>query len=114
MLGDARQFLYDIATAAEAIRGFTQGRTLRDYQNDLMLRSACERQLEIIGEAMTRLRDRHPDIFGSITESHAIVALRNRLIHRYESVDAKIVWDVITRKLVDLEHVARQLLDQIE
>ena len=56
MRSDSRQFLYDIATAAKAIREFSHGRTLPDYENDLMLRSACERQFEIIGEAMTRLR----------------------------------------------------------
>lgn len=77
-----------------------------------MLRSACERQLEIIGEAMTRLRERHPEIFDQVNEGHAIIAFRNRLIHGYDSVDAEIVWDVITRKLAELELVARQFLDQ--
>lgn len=50
MQSDARQLLYDIATATQAIRGFTHGRTRRDYENDLMLRSACERQLEMLGK----------------------------------------------------------------
>ena len=114
MQSDARQFLYDIATAATAIREFTHGRTLQDYGEDLMLRSACERQFEIIGEAMTRLRDRHPDVFVSINEGQAIIAFRNRLIHRYESIDAKIVWDVIVRKLAELEQVTHQMLNQMK
>jgi uncharacterized protein with HEPN domain len=112
MRSDARQFLHDVVTSAEAIRQFTRGRTLQDYQGDLMLRSACERQFEIIGEAMTRLREQHPDIFDSVTEGHAIIAFRNRLIHGYDSVNAAIVWDVIARKLVELECVAQQLLDE--
>jgi uncharacterized protein with HEPN domain len=114
MRSDARQFLYDIVAAAGAIRRFTRGRTLRDYEGDLMLRSACERQLEIIGEAMTRLRDRHPDIFDTVAEGHAIIAFRNRLIHGYDSVDAEIVWDVVTRKLIELESVAQRVLDQVK
>ena len=112
MRSDARQFLHDIVTAAEAIRQFTGGRTLQDYQDDLLLRSACERQFEIIGEAMTRLREWHPDIFARVNEGHAIIAFRNRLIHGYDAVNAAIVWDVIARKLIDLEVVAQQLLDQ--
>ncbi len=112
MQSDARQLLYDIATAAQAIHGFTRGRSQEDYEADLMLRSACERQLEIIGEAMSRLRDRHPELFDRVDEGHAIIAFRNRLIHGYDSVDAEIVWDVITRKLTELELVARRLLDQ--
>ena len=110
MQSDARQFLHDIATSTEAIRDFSRGRTLRDYEGDLMLRSACERQLEIIGEAMTRLRDRHPDTFDLVDNAHAIIALRNRLIHGYDSVDSAIVWDIITGKLPDLERAARRLL----
>ena len=112
MLSDSRQFLYDIATAAQAIQEFTHGRTLQDYEEDLMLRSACERQFEIIGEAMTRLRDRHPNAFGSISDGHAIIAFRHRLIHGYDSVDPKIVWDVIARKLAELDLVAQRRLNQ--
>ena len=114
MQSDARQFLYDVANGAEAIRGFTHGRTLRDYGDDLMLRSACDRQFEIIGEAMTRLRDRHPDVFDSVTEGHAIIAFRNRLIHGYESVDSEMVWDVIEHELADLQLVAQRLLNERE
>ncbi|CAN5195292.1 DUF86 domain-containing protein [soil metagenome] len=112
MPSDARQFLFDIATAADAIGQFTQGRTLADFDDNLMLRSACERQFEIIGEAMMRLRDRHPDVFDDVPAAHAIVAFRNRLIHGYDSVDSAIVWDVITRKLGDLARVVRHLLDE--
>ena len=114
MQSDARQFLSDVASAAAAIQEFTHGHTLRDYVDDLMLRSACERQFEIIGEAMTRIRDRHPDVFESISEGHAIIAFRNRLIHGYESVDSEMVWDVIEHELVQLELVAQRLLQQHE
>ena len=110
MQSDARFFLHDVAVSAEAIRTFCVGRTLRDYEDDLMLRSACERQLEIIGEAITRLRDYHPEVFDRVDNAHAIIALRNRLIHGYDSVDSEIVWDIISSKLSDLEGVARRLL----
>jgi hypothetical protein len=36
--------------AARAVVDFTTGRTFAEYSNDLMLRSALERQVEIIGE----------------------------------------------------------------
>lgn len=75
-----------------------------------MLRSACERQFEIIGEAMTRLRDRHPEVFGQIRDAPTIIAFRNRLIHGYDTVDSEIVWDVIQDKLPSLEQAAGRLL----
>ena len=63
MRSDPRKLLYDLVTACGAIAEFCRDRSLQHYRTDLMLRSACERQFEIIGEAMTRLRDRHGDVF---------------------------------------------------
>jgi uncharacterized protein with HEPN domain len=58
--------LNDIVNAAEAISTFTLGRTENDYNHDLLLRSAVERQLEIIGEAArvisTGFKDANPEI----------------------------------------------------
>lgn len=110
MENDARKLLYDIASSAKAIREFCQGHTSEDYESNLLLRSACERQLGILGEAMARLRDRHPDAFGSIKEGTAIIGFRNRLIHGYDAVDAEIAWDVIVNKLPSLEATAQALL----
>ncbi|MGH7710372.1 MAG: HepT-like ribonuclease domain-containing protein [Gemmatimonadaceae bacterium] len=110
MRSDPRKFLYDIASAAATIRAFCDGLTLKDYERELMLRSACERQFEIIGEAMTRLRDRHSDVFAKLDDGPVIIAFRNRLIHGYDTVDSEIVWDVIESKLPRLLQAAEALL----
>lgn len=111
MRSDAPKLLYDIMSSVSAIQNFCHGRTLTDYKDDLLLRSACERQLGIIGEAMTRLRDSHPDLFDQITEGHTIIGFRNRLIHGYDAVDADIAWDVIANKLPGLGTAAESLLN---
>lgn len=110
MPSDPRKLLYDVDMAAAAIREFCQDRSFQDYESDLMLRSACERQLEIIGEAMTRLRDGHADTFENVSEGPAIIGFRNRVIHGYDTVDSEIVWDIIHNKLPDLEASVTGLL----
>ena len=47
---EVRKYLYDIHRAAILLITFTDGKTLADYMNDIMLRSAVERQFTIIGE----------------------------------------------------------------
>jgi uncharacterized protein with HEPN domain len=49
------KLLADVITAVDAIDNFLNGRSRADDDTDLMLRSAVERQFEILGEAMKRL-----------------------------------------------------------
>jgi uncharacterized protein with HEPN domain len=53
---DRRKYLWDALTAAELLREFSAGKFVEDYQADAMLRSAVERQFEIIGEALKSIR----------------------------------------------------------
>ena len=52
MRRDPRAWLWDVHNGAELILAFTQDKSLDDYLCDVMLRSAVERQFEIIGEAL--------------------------------------------------------------
>ena len=65
-----------------------------------MLRAAVERQCEIIGEALTKLAWFDPPLAGRISEHRRIIAFRNILIHGYADVDHRLVWDVVTTKVV--------------
>ena len=58
--------LWDMREAARLIAGFLRGVTYLEYEKNLMLRSAIERQLEISGEAARRVspefQHAHPEI----------------------------------------------------
>jgi len=108
---EAGKFLWDARRAVERVRRFTAGRPLDHYLADELLRSAVERQLEIVGEALAGLRRVAPDLFGSIPDAPRIVAFRNILIHQYAAVDDLLVWGVVQGNVPDLDNALRRLLD---
>jgi len=73
-------WLLDMLMAARAVQSFVTGKTFADYEADLLLRSAVERQVEIIGEAAhgmsASFKRAHPDI-----PWRPIMAQRHRLAH---------------------------------
>ncbi|MDX2257649.1 MAG: HepT-like ribonuclease domain-containing protein [Hyphomicrobiaceae bacterium] len=81
--------------AGEAIVAFTTGRTRQDLADDLLLRSAVERQFEILGEALRRLALIDPIVAGRITEHRRIIDFRNAIAHGYDSIDPDIVWQAV-------------------
>ena len=49
---ESKKYLYDVLQAAKQVEEFCRGKSFTDYEADALLRSAVERQFEIIGEAL--------------------------------------------------------------
>lgn len=111
---DVRSYLHDILEAAQLLEEFSAGQSLEDYAADAKLRSAVERQFEIIGEALNQALRVQPELAASITGSHRIVAFRNRLIHGYASISHDIVWSVLRDDLPLLRSQVERLLYEEE
>ena len=107
---EIRKYLYDIQQACELLSGFTAGKTLDDYTANAMLRSAVERQFEIIGEALNQMLRRDPALTPRISDHQRIIAFRNRLIHGYADIDHEVVWGILTRSLPNLRREIDMLL----
>ena len=64
----------------------------------------------VIGEAMARMpdpvREAHPEV-----PWHRVIGMRNWLAHGYDSVDLDVLWDVLARRLDELEAMIRPILD---
>lgn len=73
-----------------------------------LVQDAVLRNLAIIGEAMKKvpeeIRARHPE-----AQRRKIAGMRDFPVHDYSSVDMDIVWDVVTTKLSDLQHIVRRV-----
>ncbi len=110
MRPESLKHLEDIRVAARFILDHVGDRSLADYMADELLRPATERNFEIIGEALNRLRRCDPRSLDSITDHAQIIAFRNVLIHGYDAIDHRRVWDAIQNSLPVLLQEVLQML----
>jgi uncharacterized protein with HEPN domain len=108
---EAKKLLLDILTSCRAIQDFTAGKYFHDYEQTRQLRSATEREFEVIGEALNRLRKFAPDVAAKISSTESIIAFRNRIIHGYDSVDDLIVWNTVQNSLPALCAEVQKLIE---
>ena len=87
--------------AAREALAFIAGRSSEDSSRDRMLVLALIKEIEIIGEAASRISDESRKALPRIPWPK-IIAMRNRLIHAYADVDLSIVWDTLTGALPEL------------
>jgi len=86
--------LHHIFDAILEIENYTKNKSYDDFFSNSMLQSACVRQLEIIGEAASKVTDEIKTKLANI-EWQEITGLRNILIHEYFGVDLDIIWEII-------------------
>jgi uncharacterized protein with HEPN domain len=103
-----------MVTAAAAIRTFIAGRTLGDYKADLMLRSAVERQFEILGEALSRALRLDPALQERLPASRGAIDFRNVIAHECDALAAATVWDIAGNELPGLAADAASELSHLE
>jgi uncharacterized protein with HEPN domain len=96
-LGDKVRLLH-IQEAILEIESYIEQTSFTQFNTNSMLRSACIRQLEVIGEATSRLSD-DMILQNPVVEWQKIKALRNLLIHEYFGVSNQIVWNVIQHNI---------------
>src|SRR5439155_18783892 len=88
-------WLWDMLDAANAVTEFIRDKTFPQYIAERLLRSAVERQIEIIGEAARHVSDElqstHPEI-----PWRPIIAQRHVLAHEYGELRHDLLWRVAT------------------
>ena len=94
---DINRIRHMIEASEEALE-YARNRRLSDVETDPALRHLLVRDLEILGEAASRvsssLQAAHPEI-----PWRTMVNTRNRLIHAYFEIDMDIVWSTVQEAL---------------
>lgn len=108
------KYLSDVRDAVSAILKFVEDKTYEDYREDDLLISGVERKFEIIGEALNRIKRSSPQVLDKIRDHRSIISFRNILAHGYDSIDLRIVWDIIEESLDTLYTDVDELLEEAE
>jgi uncharacterized protein with HEPN domain len=99
------KWLYDIKLCIEEIDSFfkEEEKDFFKYKNNVMLKRAVERNLEIIGEAVNRIITRDNSFTDKISNAKAIIGLRNQVIHAYDNISDENIWSILTNHLPKLK-----------
>ena len=110
----APKLLFDAVAAIDAAVTFLAGTSQEDYFTDAMRRSAVERQLEILGEACSRLDKLDSQWLRTIPDIRLAIGLRNRIIHGYDAVDDAMVYETVHVDLPNLREALANALFQFD
>lgn len=96
-----RFYIDDMIGFGEKVLTYTAGLDQSGFLNNDLTYDATLRNLELIGEAATRIpeevRQQYPQVPWRL-----IIATRNRLIHAYLGIDEDTVWSIIQDNVPEL------------
>jgi len=102
--------LLDIQQSIEEIFEFLgERRDFTAYQKDLKTKKAVERNLEIIGEAVSRILKFNPAF--ELQNAKNIIGTRNRIIHSYDKISDELIWTIVCKDLPKLKEQVDKLID---
>ena len=110
---EIRTWLYDIQKSISEIDSYflNEPKLFENFVNDTKTKRAVERDLEIIGEAVTRIMKNDPEF--PLSNYRKIISTRNYIIHSYEKISDETIWSIVINHLPLLKSEVDALLQQI-
>ncbi len=109
MSNEFLDFIEDILDAMDKAEILLKNVSYQTFETDFRINFAVVRTLEIIGEAAKRIPDEVRLKYPSIPWK-GMAGMRDRIIHGYDTVDLRIVWDVIKKDIPQIRPQIRQIL----
>lgn len=104
--------IIDMVDAINAILEFTNGISYDDFMIDRKTRDAVYRNIMALGEATNRLPPNFLQEHSAI-EWQKMMSARNALVHGYDKIDDRIVWNILQNILPDLKLRPQTLITEI-
>ncbi|MCC7474326.1 MAG: DUF86 domain-containing protein [Pirellulales bacterium] len=95
MQRDPKKYLSDMLDRAQFAVQLLADRSAADLESDRLLRSAIEREMMVLGEALYQLHRIAPKIAQRINRWDDIIGFRHILVHGYDQLEMKIIWDAV-------------------
>ena len=108
-LGDKIR-LQHILDAISEMESYTFEKDFDDFVRNSLLRAGCVRQLEIIGEACSKISNEFRQKFQHI-EWNEIIGLRIKIAHEYFGLNNTILWEVIQMDIPKLKIQIEDILN---
>ena len=106
-------YVEDILDAMEKAEAMLTGVDFETFGEDYQLNFAVVRALEIVGEATKRLPETIREQYHEIPWRD-MAGMRDRIIHGYDTVNLRIVWETVKNCLPELKPKIRQILVDYE
>jgi uncharacterized protein with HEPN domain len=110
-IGDCQRLLHILEAIGE-IETYTQNTNLKSFLSNSMMRFACIKQIEIIGEAANLITSETKALFSDI-EWLQIIGMRHILVHEYFGVDFDLIWQVIIDDLPVLKEKVTTIISKM-
>jgi uncharacterized protein with HEPN domain len=110
-LGDKIR-LQHILDAIHEIEKYLAAADLSQFLENSMMRFACIKQMEIIGEASNHLSGDLKSKYADI-EWAQIVGMRNVFTHEYFGIDSGLVWEIIKNDLPEFKEKITNIVKSV-
>jgi uncharacterized protein with HEPN domain len=104
--------LNHILEAIIEIESYLNDADFETFMENSMMRFACIKQMEIIGEASNHISEEVKNRFSDIEWSQ-IVGMRDVFVHEYFGVDTRLVWEIIKNDLPEFKSKVISIIETI-
>jgi uncharacterized protein with HEPN domain len=104
-------YLQQIVDYIVQVEEYVNTTDFEKFEQNGLVQDAVIRKIELIGEAAKRLSLDFWEKYRNSLPLAEAVSTRNRLIHQYDDIDLKIVWNTVKNDLPELKKKLEEFIE---